>query len=166
VLYFQKHIFNFSNNKTIMDRSNSTGGEMESIQKRIQRAAESILENEALTSDLDDEAAQELLDWGIACAEKIVNETADLDDEAAEEAMYQPMRSLRKMLRAANKWAADPQAGDLKRITKQAAKALDSNSDEEQQASFLTTVPEDATTRVQALRSFIEGDQHNRPEAI
>jgi hypothetical protein len=139
---------------------------MESVQKRIQRAAESILENEALTADLDDEAAKALLDWGVACAEKIASETADLDDEAAEEAMYQPMRSLRKMLRAANKWAADPQAGDLAHVTQQATKVFNNPSGEEQQASFLTTVPEDATTRVQVLRSFIEGEQHNRPKAI
>jgi hypothetical protein len=139
---------------------------MTSIQERIQRAAESILENEALTADLDDEAAKELLDWGIACARKIASETADLDDEAAEEAMYQPMRSLRKMLRAANKWAADPQAGNLKRITKQAKKVLESDSDEEKQTTFLDMLPEDATTRVQALRSFIEGQRPDPPKAV
>ena len=37
---------------------------MIAIQERIQRTAESILENEALTADLDDEAAQVLLDYG------------------------------------------------------------------------------------------------------
>jgi hypothetical protein len=70
------------------------------------------------------------------------------------------------MLRAANKWAADPQAGNLKRITKQAKKVLESDSDEEKQTTFLDMLPEDATTRVQALRSFIEGQRPDPPKAV
>ena len=38
---------------------------MNAIQHRIQRAAESILENEALTEDLDDTAANVRIDWGV-----------------------------------------------------------------------------------------------------
>ena len=36
----------------------------EEIRRRVERAAESILENERLTADLDDQAADFLLDWG------------------------------------------------------------------------------------------------------
>jgi hypothetical protein len=36
------------------------------ITRRIKRTAESILENERLTADLDDEAAKELLNWAAA----------------------------------------------------------------------------------------------------
>jgi hypothetical protein len=139
---------------------------MIAIQKRIQRAAESILENEALTADLDDDAAKALLDWGVACAEKIASDTAELNDEEAEEAMYQPMRALRKMLRAANKWVANPQSENLERITEQASKVFNSNSDEGQQTAFLTALPEDTTTRVQALRKFIDGEQHDLPPRL
>lgn len=73
---------------------------------RIQRAVESILENEKLTADLDDDAAQVLLDWGTSCAQKIAQGSLGLNDAQAEEAMYQPMRATRRMMRAANKLAA------------------------------------------------------------
>lgn len=133
------------------------------LQKRIQRAAESILENEALTADLDDEAAKALLDWGVSWAERIASETAELDDEAAEEAMYQPMRSLRKMLRAANKWVADPQSEELERITEHVASVFASK---EQPTTFPDSLPEDASTRVQALRRFFEGERRDPPQAV
>ena len=48
---------------------------MAEIQQRIQRAAESILENEALSADLDDDAAKLLLDWGVKRAEQIAIQT-------------------------------------------------------------------------------------------
>ena len=88
---------------------------------RAQRAAESILENEALTADLDDQAAQVLIDWGVALAQQIAAETAGLDEVAAEEAMYQPQRTLRKMLRQTNRWAAAPDAAGLEQILQSAA---------------------------------------------
>jgi hypothetical protein len=48
---------------------------MYEVSQRIERAAESILENERLTADLDDAAAQVLIDWGLACAELIAGST-------------------------------------------------------------------------------------------
>lgn len=89
-------------------------------QERIQRAAESILGNERLTADLDDETAKELLDWGVALAQQIASDTAAMDDTAAEEAMYQPMRALRKMVRAINQWTLEPNEIGLKKIIGQA----------------------------------------------
>ncbi|MEW6406151.1 MAG: hypothetical protein AB1649_30570, partial [Chloroflexota bacterium] len=79
---------------------------MNGIKERIDKAAESILENEDLTADLDDAAAQALLDWGIACAKRIAQNTLGLDDMEAEEAMYQPMRATRRLMRAVNNWAS------------------------------------------------------------
>lgn len=79
---------------------------MNFMQQRIDRAAESILENENLTADLNDEAAQVVMDWGINCAREIAMRTVEfLDDEQAEDAMYKPMRALRRMLRTINKWS-------------------------------------------------------------
>lgn len=95
--------------------------QMIAIQARMQRATESILENEALTADLDDEAAQVLLDWGVTLTQRIVSETLELDEAAAEEATYQPMRALRKMLRKINNWAGDPDHSGLEEILEQAA---------------------------------------------
>jgi hypothetical protein len=79
---------------------------MDSILERVNRAAESILENESLTADLNDEAAKVLLDWGVARAKEIANGTIEiLDEEQAEEAMYAQMRALRRILRTTNQWA-------------------------------------------------------------
>ncbi len=101
---------------------------MNFMEQRVTRAAESILENENLTADLNDEAAQILLDWGVTRAKEIALNTVEyIDDEQAEEAMYRPMRALRRMLRTVNKWSAKVQERDqdhgitaLKRILKQA----------------------------------------------
>jgi len=62
-----------------------------------------FLENEGLTADLDDEAADELINWAIACARIVAQDALDLDDEAAEEAMYPRLRATRRMIRHANR---------------------------------------------------------------
>ncbi len=72
--------------------------------ERVRQAAESILGNEGLTDNLDDKAAQALLGWGVACAERIARSTAGMDDETAKAAMDPRMQALRRMLRAVNRW--------------------------------------------------------------
>lgn len=134
---------------------------MVEFKQRFQRAAESILENETLTADLDDEAAKVLLDWGVAQAQSIASETIEMDASQAEEAMYRPMRALRKMLRAANKWVIDPKENNLGRIGKQAEIVYGSSPNEEQQAAFAAQIPEGATGRLIELRNFIEGDHRD-----
>ena len=132
------------------------------IQQRIQRAAESILENEALTADLNDDAAKALLDWGVERAQAIASETIEMDEAQAEEAMYRPMRALRKMLRVANKWVIDPQERGPGRILKQAAMVYGAEyvcPTDAQQAAFLIEIPAGAIDRVNALRSLVEGER-------
>jgi len=83
------------------------------IEWRVTRAAESILDNENLTSDLTDEAAQVLVDWGVTQAKEIALSTIEYsDDEQADEAMYLPMKALRRMLRIVNKWSVKVQTLD------------------------------------------------------
>jgi hypothetical protein len=55
----------------------------ERLEQRVSRVAESILDNERLTADLDDSATKELLDWGLAAAKQIAQGTADVDDDAS-----------------------------------------------------------------------------------
>lgn len=86
---------------------------MNKVQERANRAAESLLENESLTADLDDESAQALLDWALACAERIAQSTADLDDGEAEEAMSPRLRAVRRMMRLVNAWLASPAERDI-----------------------------------------------------
>lgn len=77
---------------------------MDVIGKRVQRAVESVLENETLVSGLDESAASALQDWGIKNVKKIAEETGDLDDERAEEAMYPKMKASRRLMSAIRVW--------------------------------------------------------------
>ena len=101
---------------------------MDEFADRSRRAVESLLENESLTSSLDDAAAQVLLKWGTDCAKLIVSSTAGLDAASAEDAMYPRMRALRRLMRRVNKWAAQrgglDQSGDaasLEQVIEQSA---------------------------------------------
>ncbi len=100
---------------------NETGSAPEPL--RVRRAAESILENEALSDGLDDDAASVLLDWGITLAKEIAASTAGMDDEAAEQAMYPRLRALRKMLRRTSRWAVAPNPQKLQKIIRAAETA-------------------------------------------
>ena len=73
------------------------------LEPRTQRVLDGLMGDESLMADLQTEAAQALLDWGMACARAIVRDTAEIDgEEAAEEAMYPRLRALRKMMRQIN----------------------------------------------------------------
>ncbi|MBE2223185.1 MAG: hypothetical protein IAF02_16705 [Anaerolineae bacterium] len=93
---------------------------MYDIEKRRNQAASSILENERLTADLDDDAADSLLQWGLALTEKVVQDSQNLDDVAAEEAMYAPMKAVRKLMQAVNKWLNSGDATYLDVVLNQA----------------------------------------------
>ena len=130
------------------------------IQQRLQRATESLLENEALTANLDDQAARVLLDWGVALAQQIVAKTIKLDEAAAEEATYQPMRALRKMLRQINDWASSPDEPGLEKILAQAELSYGdgfTTPDSELRAQFFTQLHSgDPAQVIGQLRRFIE----------
>ncbi len=85
---------------------------MEDLAERVRRAAESILENERLTADLDDRAARVLLDWGIDCAELIARSTLGLSDLGAAEIMSPRLRATRRMMRSVNRWVAEREEMD------------------------------------------------------
>jgi hypothetical protein len=59
-----------------------------------------ILTNESLTADLDDEAAQEMIDWSIAMAREAVQQTAGLEERQAEKAVSERMYAQRKLMRS------------------------------------------------------------------
>jgi hypothetical protein len=131
---------------------------MEDLGRRMQRAAERILENESLTADLDDEAAQVLLDWGVRCAEQIARDTVGLSGDSVEEAMYPRLRALRRLMRSVNRWAVKCQPMDEETL----AKMLDHAAivyrsyvppDSIPQEAFLTSSTPQAIAR---LRAFIE----------
>ena len=77
---------------------------MSLIEKRVQRAVESVLENESLLGGLDADAAQALQDWGIQHVKRIAEDTGELDDERAEEAMYPRMKASRSLMKSIRIW--------------------------------------------------------------
>jgi hypothetical protein len=79
---------------------------MDDVTQRMHQAVESLQENEALTSNLDDEAAQALLDWGSASAQAIAQSTAGLDEAAAEATMDERLQAVRRLLRTVNEHVA------------------------------------------------------------
>ncbi len=95
------------------------------LEERVKLAVQSILENESLTGDLDDEAAQALLDWGVACVRRIALETVGFDDEEAEASMAPRLRATRRLMRRVSAWVSAPscamQTDILSEIAAQAA---------------------------------------------
>jgi hypothetical protein len=87
-------------------RASNRRSTVNELTQRIHRAAESILENERLTADLDDAAAKVLLDWGIACAKMVARSTVGLDDAEAKESMSPRLRATRRLMRLVNRWIA------------------------------------------------------------
>ncbi len=105
--------------RNLFARAKKQDPNAEKLKERIDRVAESILDNERLTADLDDSAAKELLDWGLTAAKQIVQGTADVDDETqAQEAMYPRLRATRRMMRAVNIWIVNVREGDIEGSTR------------------------------------------------
>jgi len=70
------------------------------VEREKRRAAEMILESEALTDDLKDTAAKQLLDWSVAQAERLATERAEKDLDRA-------LSSLRRVTKRINNLVAD-----------------------------------------------------------
>ena len=69
------------------------------VSRRVRRAQEDIMGNEALGGGLDEAAASEMLSWGLKSAEGIASSTQGMDDEAAELSMADRLKALRKLMR-------------------------------------------------------------------
>jgi hypothetical protein len=159
---FLKKLFRREDNGTSEPQPEINHPSINANQERIQRAAESILENEALTADLDDAAAKVLLDWGVTRARQIAAETIGMDDVAAEEVMYQPMRALRKMLRAINQWVMVSDETGLQKIIEQAEVTYGSEyiaPGSDQSSQFLDQIDQwsdNLPEMIRQLRNFVE----------
>ena len=77
---------------------------MKELQRRYERVAERILENERLTAGLDDEAAAVLLEWGLSWAGNIVTATTGMPEIEANEMMSPRLKANRRLMRYVNKW--------------------------------------------------------------
>lgn len=91
---------------------------MDAVEKRKSRAVESILENERLTSNLDDDSAKALLDWGTACAKTAAQSTEQLTDVEADQVLSTKLRAIRRLMRSINRWIGKQQEGTAEDPTK------------------------------------------------
>jgi hypothetical protein len=88
---------------------------MDEIEQMIRNAEEALLGNERLTSDLDDTAANVLLDWGITMVKKAIFETAAQGPPDLMEAVDSRLSGNRKMLQQASQLATSRTAVGLER---------------------------------------------------
>ncbi len=143
---------------------------MSTFSQRISRAAESILENEGLTSNLDDTAADSLISWGVACARMAARATSGLNDAEAEDVMSPRLRATRRLMRRINRWIpkrlykdAESNAASLTKIVDQATVIYGSNlttlGSEWQDVFLNRNLDASPTQLIVNLRASIE-DQH------
>lgn len=138
----------------------------DSLTLRINRAAESLLDNETLTADLDDAIAQSLIDWGLACSQSIATATRGLDDQAAETYISPKLRAVRLLMRQVNQWVArsgemDEQtsAASLRELIELAASIYpdyQQPDNESQQAFLREPFPIEPSGWIVKLRKLIE----------
>ena len=146
----------------------------EDVAERVKRAAESILENESLTANLDDAAAKELLDWGLACAQKAAEDTASLEAFAAESSLTDRLQATRRLMRAVSNWVVGQQDMDaastsdaLSKVMEQAAVIYGQGFTPPPQAQYTAFLagqaePGDPPQMIKNLRQMIESSGSRR----
>jgi len=87
---------------------------MAEIGSRIQSAIEELTGNEALLEMLDEDAASEMLKWGVKMSTSIVEQTDGLDDLFATIQLVPRLKAVRQSMRSVGNWAVgkyvDPQS--------------------------------------------------------
>lgn len=125
----------------------------------LQADLDAILENEALTADLDDDAADVLLDWGLSHARRVHRLAVDDPDPAGYVATQ--MKATRKWMRALNRWTPTRAEKDLAENAAALAEILTLagvNATPETQTAFLAAhLGEPSPAFIASLRSFCEG---------
>ena len=91
---------------------------MDILSNRIKKVIESVLENEALVSGLDESAAEVLQGWGIKNATSVAEKTDMLDDENAEREMYPQLKASRRLIRAVRVWVQHEKEATLEERAK------------------------------------------------
>lgn len=79
---------------------------MTDIGSRIQRVIGELTGNEALLEMLDEDAASEMLNWGIRLSTSIVEQTDGLDDMIADIKLLPRLKAVRGSMRSIGNWAA------------------------------------------------------------
>ena len=154
---------------------------MSDLEKRRKRAVEYILENEALTSDLEDAAALKLNDWGMRLAASVADETSNMKHNKGLEHIGERIRSLRRLMRNINRLSGrvnrldeDAHRDRFKLILKHAKKLHGkrfpdlSNEEKEQILQRILKRRDNSVDLVEALTTFIDdaaGDEEDKSDA-
>ena len=109
------------------------------------RAAELILQDEALTADLEDAEADALLRWALARAERIAAARLERGEPADGEAVLEAIRPLRRVMRAVNDLAASRTRMPAAEFMARLLALLDAACQLERLPSGETTAPAPAT---------------------
>ena len=83
---------------------------MDELQRRFERVAEGILENDRLKAGLADEAAAAFIDWALSWAGVIVIATAGMPDSEAGQLLSPRLKADRCLLRYVNYGVTDDEA--------------------------------------------------------
>jgi hypothetical protein len=138
-------------------------------------AAQSILENESLTADLDDAAANALLEWGVTNARMVARSVGvttlfdESDSGGREIAMSERLRAVGRMMRAVNAYVrglggtdGEERESALQEVLEQAAVVYGrtfATLSAEQRAAFINaqaTMLHNPVQLINNLRRFIE----------
>ena len=154
---------------------------MSDLEKRRKRAVEYILENEALTSDLEDAAALKLSDWGMRLAASVADETSNMKHNKGLEHIGERIRSLRRLMRNINRLSGrvnrldeDAHRDRFKLILKHAKELHGkrfpdlSNEEKEQILQRILKRRDNSVDLVEALTTFIDdaaGDEEDKSDA-
>jgi hypothetical protein len=126
--------------------------------KRITKVAESILGNEAITENLDDEAANLFINWAVAKGEVIARSTEGMDEKTAEETMYPRLKAIRRIPRDMGGWMDNPQEV-LEKVINQVQIVLGDEftpPEEKEKAEFLNSHQnDDINTVLIGLKEFL-----------
>lgn len=145
------------------------------LAEREQRLAESLLDNESLTDGLDDAAANQLIEWGMALARHAARSTRGMDKERVKAEMDKRREQTGRALRMARNLAsrtreADPEAVQalLSRLTGQLKKLYGGAYQMPaagKRRRWLEDLPQDARPdeMIAQLRHLVEA-QEKRPD--
>ncbi|WP_017719306.1 hypothetical protein [Kamptonema formosum] len=140
------------------------------LTQRITWAAESLLDNETLTPELEDAAGGAALTWATDLSRRVALATAGLDDEAAEAFMAPKLAAIGELIRLVSRWAASYREMDaggresfLSQVIEAALKIYPDYQPphkEQQQAFLREPFPADPRDWIVNLRRLVEGDRN------
>lgn len=87
------------------------------LRRRLRRTAGQLMEDSSLRSQLTDDKAQQLLDWGLEQVKQKGQETADLPDEEAKAILEERVTAVRAVMQTVNQLMGPLKTADDEPLT-------------------------------------------------